>query len=110
MTPTERLFLRRADSLVHRHLCDSDFSVAVFAEKAGISRSQLHRKLTALTGGSASAFVRIRRLKRAVQLMERGGQPFSVIARQAGFNNMAYFRKCFKEMYRVTPSEYVQTI
>jgi AraC-like DNA-binding protein len=32
----------------------------------------------------------------------------SEIAYEVGFQQVAYFRKCFKELYKMTPSEYIK--
>lgn len=106
MTPVDRRFIDRALSIVEGNLTAPEFCVSVFARKMALSRSQLHRRLTALTGASASAFIRNRRLKKAENLMKQGVHPLSVVARQVGFGSLAYFRKCFKESYGVVPSEY----
>ena len=71
----------------------------------GMSRSQLHRKLTALTGQSASEFIRKLRLKRAEELIRKQYGHTAEVAYQVGFNSVSYFIKCFKEVYGKTPTE-----
>ncbi len=92
--------------VVDKNISNADFSVTIFAEKMNLSRSQLHRRLTGLTGMSASGFIRKLRLKRAVELMKQGVHPLSAVARQAGFNSTSYFMRCFREVYGVTPSSF----
>ena len=53
---------------------------------------QLHRKLTAMTGYSTSAFVRHQRLIRASQLLAAGEQ-VSQVAYAVGFENVSLFRQ-----------------
>jgi AraC-like DNA-binding protein len=78
------------------------------ASEIGLSRSQLHRKITALTGQSTTGFMKIIRIKRAAQLLEQKAGNISEIMYMVGFNNLSYFAKSFKEVYQVTPSEYSQ--
>ncbi|MDX5477706.1 MAG: helix-turn-helix transcriptional regulator [Cyclobacteriaceae bacterium] len=68
---------------------------------------QLHRKLTALTGLSTTAFIRDQRLRLAIQRLEKSGESISEIAYAVGFSSPSYFIKCFKETYQMTPNEYL---
>ena len=71
-----------------------------------MSRMQLHRKLKSLLGVTSTEFLRNERLKVAAELLKKGNGNISEIAYGVGFNDVSYFSKCFKEMYRYTPTEY----
>ncbi|MDN5213418.1 tetratricopeptide repeat protein [Fulvivirgaceae bacterium BMA12] len=105
ISSTQESFLKQAMEIVNKHMDDSSFSAAQFCTEIGLSRMQLHRKLTAMTGHSTSAFVRHQRLIRASQLLAAGEQ-VSQVAYAVGFENVSYFGKVFKEEYGVVPSEY----
>jgi transcriptional regulator GlxA family with amidase domain len=70
-----------------------------------MSRSQLHRKLNALTNQSPSDFIRYMRLHRAKELLEKNAGSVFEIAFMVGFNTVACFSKCFHEQFGVVPSE-----
>ena len=106
ITPLDAQFLQKAINIVEKHMEDSDFGSDVFCREIGISRSQLHRKLKALTSQPASEFIRALRLKRAVSLLERSQLSVEEISYKVGFNHPAYFSKCFKNTYGKTPSEF----
>jgi AraC-like DNA-binding protein len=72
-----------------------------------MSRSQLHRKIRALTDQSPVEFIRCIRLKRAAALLEHHMGNVSEVAYQVGFNNPAYFAECFRKLFGVSPTEYV---
>ncbi|PIV93126.1 MAG: hypothetical protein COW44_11095, partial [Flavobacteriaceae bacterium CG17_big_fil_post_rev_8_21_14_2_50_33_15] len=72
------------------------------------SRMQLHRKIKALTGLSASEFIRSQRLKLAAQLLKQSDINISQVGYSVGFNDHAYFSKCFKDTYKCTPTEYAK--
>ena len=106
ITSTDERFLRKAMDIVEQHMSNLDFNVTAFREEMGISRMQLQRKLKALTDQSPVEFIRILRLKRAAQLIEKRKDNISQITYEVGFNNLSYFAKCFKEHFGVAPSKY----
>ncbi|MBC3792735.1 hybrid sensor histidine kinase/response regulator transcription factor [Spirosoma utsteinense] len=106
VTSTDEQFLQRALATVEAQLANPTFDVADLSRGVGMSRSNLHRKLTALTGLSANVFIRSVRLKRAAYLLERGYGNVGEVATQVGFNSLNYFARCFREEYGKTPSEY----
>jgi AraC-like DNA-binding protein len=85
---------------------NADYSVEELGLDVGMSRMQLYRKLKALTGQSANEFIRTIRLKRAAQLLEQNQLTIAEITYEVGFNDLQYFRECFKKLFGVTPSEY----
>jgi DNA-binding response OmpR family regulator len=99
-------FLRRAMEVAEAHMADPEFSVERFTRLIGMSTMQLHRKLKALTGQSATQFIRMVRLKRAAYLIEKRLGNVAEIAYEVGFNNPSYFAARFRELYGVSPSEY----
>lgn len=102
-------FLERLQNVLDTKLIESSFSIQEFSEAIGMSRMQLHRKLKALTGLSASAFIRSQRLKLAVELLKNSDVNVSQVGYSVGFNDHAYFSKCFKDLYGCSPTEFSQT-
>jgi signal transduction histidine kinase/CheY-like chemotaxis protein len=98
--------LQRILTITEAHLASPDFGPEEFAHEVGMSRMQLHRKLTALTGQSTSDFLRTLRLKRAAAMLTARVGNVSEVAFAVGFNSLAYFSKCFREQYGVPASEY----
>lgn len=101
----EEKFLLKVREVVQEHLGDEHFSVEKMSSIIGMSRAQIHRKLTALTGKSASRFIRSYRLQHAMQLLESHAGTVSEIAYKVGFSSPAYFTKCFSEEYGMSPSQ-----
>lgn len=104
----DKLFLRRALSVVEDHLNDSQFGLELFAKEMGLSPRQLRRKLIALSGVQANEFIRRARLLRAGELLAKHGGKVSEVAHQVGFNNLSYFTKCFKTLHGSLPNEYAK--
>jgi signal transduction histidine kinase/DNA-binding response OmpR family regulator len=101
----EEKFLLRVKAVVEEHLGDENFSVEELSKEVGMSRAQLHRKLIALTGVSASRFVRNYRLEHAYQLLQNKVGTVSEIAYRVGYSSPAYFTKCFTEDFGTSPSQ-----
>lgn len=99
-------FLTNLQEVMDKSLIESDFNTEAFAEAVGMSRMQLHRKLKALTGLSATEFIRGQRLKLAAQMLKKSDINVSQVGYAVGFNNHSYFTKCFKEHYGISPSDY----
>lgn len=105
-SPNER-FLKKAVEVVEKYMDDADLDIEKFSEEMGVSRMQLYRKFEALTNMTVKEFIRNIRLKRAAQLLEQEKITISEVAWAVGFRDLSYFRKCFKEEYGVTPTDYI---
>lgn len=101
----EKVFLEKVLAEIERRLTDDELSVEGLALEVGMSRSQLHRKLKALTGKTPSQFIRSLRLNHARQLLEQRAANVSEAAYLSGFNSPAYFTRCFTEEFGVNPSQ-----
>jgi signal transduction histidine kinase/DNA-binding response OmpR family regulator len=106
ITSVDETFIRKAIGIVDQHISDSAFGSDEFCREIGMSRSQLHRKLKALTSQPASEFIRTIRLKRAANLLKDSHLSVEEVSYRVGFNSAAYFTKCFKSLFGKTPSEY----
>jgi AraC-like DNA-binding protein len=94
--------------LVEENLNNNNLNRDFLAKSLALSSSSLYRKLKLLTGFTTNAFVRSIRLKRAAQMMRDSNYNISEIAYQVGFNDLKYFRSCFKEQFGVNPSQFIQ--
>ena len=98
-------FLTRLHTMFEAHLSDSKFGLEQMTDELGMSRLVLFRKVKALTGLSAPKLFHHYRLKQASQLL-RSGVSVSETAYQVGFESHAYFSKCFRDVYQMSPSEF----
>ncbi|MEO5601089.1 MAG: helix-turn-helix domain-containing protein [Cyclobacteriaceae bacterium] len=104
-TNADSLLLEKLKKEVDTNLTNSQFSVEELARNIGMSRSQLHRKLTQITGQSVSQFIREYRLQLGMELLRKGDLTAAEIADQIGFGSPTYFSKCFNEYYGFPPGE-----
>lgn len=104
--PREVEFVLHTESVILRLLEDAEFDIPILCREMGMSRSALYRKIKSLTGVSIQIFIKKIRVKRAAQLLLSEDMPVSEIAFSLNFSDLKYFRKCFKEQFKMTPSEY----
>jgi YesN/AraC family two-component response regulator len=100
----ENEFLQKLIQLIEENLDNDDMDAEAFAKAMFVSRSQLHRKISALTGLSLTEFVRNHRLDRAKEMLARNEGSVLEIAWRVGFRNAKYFSTSFKERFGQTPS------
>jgi AraC-like DNA-binding protein len=87
--------------------CWNDINLQVddFSKPVHCSKSQLYRKLIALTGYSPNSFIKEYRLKEALKLLNNNAGNISEIAFETGFSSPSYFSKCFQKKYGCMPSQ-----
>ncbi|MDL2213489.1 response regulator [Bacteroides sp. OttesenSCG-928-D19] len=99
--------MERIMKVINENISNAELSVESIAEKVGISRVHLHRKLKELTNQTTRDFIRNIRLKQAADLLARKNLSVSEVAEATGFTNLGYFSSSFKELYGVPPSAYM---
>jgi len=99
-------FLEKLWATVDAHLDRSDFDVPFLCQQIGLSRTQLHRKVTALTGESITKFLHTVRFARATRLLLQTQLTISEVAYECGFSDPGYFTKLFSKEYGATPTEF----
>lgn len=99
-------FLRKFAEQIEAVYADPEYNVEKLSETLGLSRGHLHRKIKELTGTAPVEFLRTYRLNKATKLLRQNAYTVSEVAYRTGFSSPAYFSKCFKAVYGVTPTEY----
>jgi signal transduction histidine kinase/CheY-like chemotaxis protein/streptogramin lyase len=105
-TSADEKFIRRILDIIFKHISEADFHMEDLAKESGISRSQLHRKISGIFGQSPGEFLRTIRLKRGAELLKEKTGNISEIAYQVGFDNPANFSTSFRRQFGIPPSEY----
>jgi signal transduction histidine kinase/CheY-like chemotaxis protein len=99
-------FLEKLHRVLEEHLDDEAFGVEGLGDALGMSRSQMHRKLKAITNQSPGDLIRSYRLQRAADLIRQDAGNLSEIAWQTGFSSLSHFSRSFHEEYGCSPSEF----
>ncbi len=108
-TSIDEKLIERLLKVVEQNISNPEFTVVQLADEVGMSQSNLNKKLKALLGQTANVFIRTIRLKRAAQLLRLDRLSVTDVVYEVGFNDMKYFRECFRKQFNTTPSDYVRT-
>lgn len=106
LSDIDKAFVKNLNEIIDTNLGNSDFSVVDLTHELGFSKSQLYRKLKALIGMSANSYIRTKRLQKATELIKTNNYTVAEVTYKVGFNDLQYFRSCFKNAYGVNPSDY----
>lgn len=101
-------FISKLGETIHQNFTDESFTVEKLASLMGQSRSNLYRKVIALTSESPSETLKRVRLEHAAQLLKQNAGSISEIAYGSGFSSISHFSKSFKTAYKVSPTTYSQ--
>jgi AraC-like DNA-binding protein len=107
---SEDIFVQNVRAVVLRNLGDEHFSVEQFCRELHMSHSHLHRKLIALTGLSATRFIRHVRLNAAREMFKDARLTITAIAFDTGFSDPSYFGRIFKKEFGMTPAEWREKV
>ncbi len=102
----DQAFLEKMHAVVEEHIDNSDFDVETLAKSLGMSPPVLYKKVKAVAGMSVNDFVKTYRLKKAAQMLEKGGFTVYEVAYSVGFANRRYFSQEFKKQFGKTPREF----
>jgi signal transduction histidine kinase/DNA-binding response OmpR family regulator len=101
-------FLKKCSAIIEKHITETEYGVEQLSVEVSLSRVHVYRKIKHLTGLSVSEFIRNLKLKKAAAMLSESGKSVAEIAYETGFSSPSYFSKCFKDLFNLTPSEYLQ--
>jgi ligand-binding sensor domain-containing protein/signal transduction histidine kinase/DNA-binding NarL/FixJ family response regulator len=100
-------FLKKISNFIRDNITDTDLNVNKTGIELGISRVHLYRKIKKITGKTPVEFIKDFRLNVAVKLLEQNIYNINEVCYKVGFQDVGYFRKCFKKKHNITASEFV---
>lgn len=107
LSPQDRHFLNKLTDNIYSLMAKGDADVESLADRMALSRSQLNRRVLAVTGQNTSSYMMRVRLSRAKRLLKADVQmPIGEVALRCGFDDVAYFSRIFKQAFDLTPSQY----
>jgi len=104
-SPDEEL-LTKVNKIISEELSNPNFNVTMLAERVGISRVHLNRKLTSLVNQTSFDYIKSIRMEQAEKMIKNGCNSIAEVAYAVGYNNLAHFSTSFKSFHGVSPREY----
>ena len=101
----DQLFIEKLLKVVEANMDNEKFGVENLSAAVAMSQSQLHRKLKALINQPANHFIRMVRMNRAKELLEKDAGNISEVAYKVGYEDPGYFSKTYKAFFGQLPSE-----
>ncbi len=102
----EQTFITKMNEIIKKNVENPKFSVEELADKLGVSRVQLYRKVKAIIGINISDHINNVKLEKAAELLKSNEMNISEIAYSLGFSSPNYFSTAFKNKFGISPKEY----
>jgi len=105
---TRNPFLSKVLEEINHHLSDGAFGVEELGQLMNMSRSTFYRKIKTLTGITPVELIRMVRLKRSSEILKESPEiTINEVAFKVGFEDVNYFRECFKKQFGKSPRDFV---
>ena len=104
----EGVFLKKVNAVINSHVSNPDFKVDTLANAMALSRTQLFRKIKALTQKSPQEYLRFVRLEKAKRLLQSRDKDLNVgeVCYETGFASKSHFTRSFQKEFGFSPSEF----
>ncbi len=101
-------FMKKIYDLIEKNIDNEELDADTIAAEVFISKTQLYRKVKAITGYTPHGLIKSIRLKKAADILLNGNLTVSEIIYETGFKNRTYFYRSFKEMFGDSPLDYAK--
>ena len=108
LTLPEQKFLISLFEVLENNFAHNEFNADQYAQTLAMSKSQLYRKITALTGYSPNNLLKLYKLEKAKELLQKKKHNISEVTFATGFSSPSYFTKCFKTKFGLLPLAYLE--
>ncbi len=110
LSPSDERFLNTFMTTIQPMLSNDVITIEKLSKSVGISRVQLYRKITFLTGHPPNNFIQELRLKKALGLVMQKYGNIAEIAFESGFNSPSYFAKSFQKRFGSLPAQILKFV
>ncbi len=100
------VFQQKVRLYVQAHLKNPNFGLEHLMAEFKLGRTRFFLRFRKVFGVTPGDYIRIARLQKAALLLRMNQLSVAQIAIEVGFTNGAYFTKCFRQQYGITPTEY----
>lgn len=106
LTNLDQLFLQKINTFIEQNIANQELEVHQIVRHMAMSRSVLYSKFKAITGQGVNEYIRLVRLQKSKELLEKTRQSVNEVADAVGFNSTSYFIRCFVKEFDCTPLEF----
>ena len=110
LSPADEKFLHAYMTNIQPTLSDEAIPLEKLCKSLGISRAQLYRKITSMTGHSPNSFMQELRLRKALRLLMQQYGNIAEIAFASGYNNPSYFTRSFQKRFGMLPAQVLRSV
>ncbi|MBA2500832.1 MAG: DUF4242 domain-containing protein [Chitinophagaceae bacterium] len=110
LSPQDEKLLSLLFNKLEENWQNPGFNVADYCQIMAMSKSQLYRKILALSGFSPNELLSEFKLEKAKELMRTKQYNVTQITFDTGFSSPSYFTKCFKKKYGLLPLTYMDML
>ena len=106
MSVSDRNFIEELSSVIHAHISSGKINYDAIASEFCVGKTQLNRKIKAVTGYTTTEYVLQIRISMAKQLLMKTDYPIGDIATRVGIEDVAYFSSLFRKSTGMTPTAF----
>ncbi len=99
-------FLLMAKKIAEENIGNPEFDTSVWSKQLGVGRTRLFSQIKQITGMTPNDYILQMKLNKSLVLLAEHNLTIGEIGYQLGFSSPAYFSKCFKKQYGMTPADY----
>ena len=108
VSKVEQDFMNSLHAFIQDHISETELTIDRLADAMAVSRATLTRKVKANTGLTVNEYVRISRLKKAVELLAENNYRINEVAYLVGYTSPSYFTLSFQKQFGMLPSEFIK--
>jgi len=105
---TDQKFIEEIFSIVEKNMQDPKFGIELFTRAVGMSRTQLYKKIKAISGQTVFELIYTIRLKKAAEILLNENIAVSEVAIRVGYTNHSVFTRSFTKQFKINPSKYAE--
>ncbi len=102
----DKVWLNKMIIFIVDNMSNPTLDSNLLVEEFAMSKTQLYRKVKAITDHTPHGLIKKYRLTKAADLLKNSDKTVSEVAYETGFNNRSYFYRSFKEEYKCSPSDF----
>ena len=102
----DRMFVDRLSAVINDHIVKGKIDYEDLAAAFHVGKTQLNRKIKAITGYTTTEYILQVRISLAKHLLAKTDYSVGDVATRVGIDDLAYFSSVFKKMTGMTPTAF----